>query len=117
MAGNQHHLDFERPIVELEKKISDMKDFSVGENIELATEIESMQANFSLESGVSFSLAGFFCASREKLKGLGADELKRFAEQDYLDLLYLHIYSLSNIDKLMERYAQAEADDTATLHS
>ena len=24
-------LDFERPIIELEKKISDMKDFSVGE--------------------------------------------------------------------------------------
>jgi hypothetical protein len=87
------------------------------EAIDKAGLIESMQANFSLKSGVSFSLAGFFCASREKLKGLGADELKRFAEQDYLDLLYLHIYSLSNIDKLMERYAQAEADDTATLHS
>jgi len=43
MAENQHCLDFERPIVELEKKISDMKDFSVGENIQLDTEIESMQ--------------------------------------------------------------------------
>jgi acetyl-CoA carboxylase carboxyl transferase subunit alpha len=43
MAQNQHHLDFERPIVELEKKISDMKDFSVGENIQLDSEIESMQ--------------------------------------------------------------------------
>ena len=43
MAENQHSLDFERPIVELEKKISDMKDFSVGENIQLDTEIESMQ--------------------------------------------------------------------------
>lgn len=43
MAENQHHLDFERPIVELEKKISDMKDFSVGENIQLDSEIESMQ--------------------------------------------------------------------------
>ncbi len=36
-------LEFERPIVELEKKISDMKDFSVGENIELQGEIASMQ--------------------------------------------------------------------------
>jgi len=44
MAESQHYLDFERPIVELEKKISDMKDFSVGENIQLDTEIESMQA-------------------------------------------------------------------------
>ena len=36
-------LEFERPIAELEKKISDMKDFSVGENIELSGEIASMQ--------------------------------------------------------------------------
>ena len=36
-------MDFERPIVELEKKISDMKDFSVGESIELGGEIASME--------------------------------------------------------------------------
>ncbi len=44
--GNMHNgiqLDFERPIIELEKKISDMKDFSMGENIELQHEIESLQ--------------------------------------------------------------------------
>jgi acetyl-CoA carboxylase carboxyl transferase subunit alpha len=37
------HLDFERPILELEKKISDMKDFSVGEDIELTGELASME--------------------------------------------------------------------------
>ncbi|UCG60922.1 MAG: acetyl-CoA carboxylase carboxyltransferase subunit alpha [Candidatus Zixiibacteriota bacterium] len=37
------HLNFERPIIELEKKISDMKDFSVGEDIELSGEIASME--------------------------------------------------------------------------
>ena len=36
-------LEFEKPIAELEKKISDMKDFSVGGNIELNSEIASMQ--------------------------------------------------------------------------
>ncbi len=36
-------MEFERPIVELEKKISDMKDFSVGESIELGGEIASME--------------------------------------------------------------------------
>ena len=43
MADNQHHLEFEKPIVELEKKISDMRDFSLGENIELDSEISSLQ--------------------------------------------------------------------------
>ncbi|MEA3297273.1 MAG: acetyl-CoA carboxylase carboxyltransferase subunit alpha [candidate division Zixibacteria bacterium] len=36
-------LDFERPVVELEKKISDMRDFSVGENIGFETEIVSLE--------------------------------------------------------------------------
>ncbi|MCP4684639.1 MAG: acetyl-CoA carboxylase carboxyltransferase subunit alpha [bacterium] len=43
MADGQQHLEFERPIVELEKKISDMKDFSVGGNIEFDSEIDSLQ--------------------------------------------------------------------------
>lgn len=37
------HLDFERPIIELEKKISDMRDFSVGESIQLDGEITSLE--------------------------------------------------------------------------
>lgn len=36
-------LEFEKPIIELEKKISDMKDFTIGENIEMSGEIASMQ--------------------------------------------------------------------------
>lgn len=37
------YLEFEKPIAELEKKISDMKDFSIGESIELSGEIASLQ--------------------------------------------------------------------------
>ena len=36
-------LEFERPIVELEKKISDMRDFSVGGNLEFSSEIASLE--------------------------------------------------------------------------
>jgi acetyl-CoA carboxylase carboxyl transferase subunit alpha len=36
-------LEFERPIVELEKKISDMRDFSVGGNLEFSDEIASLE--------------------------------------------------------------------------
>jgi acetyl-CoA carboxylase carboxyl transferase subunit alpha len=43
MAEGQQHLEFERPIVDLEKKISDMKDFSGGENVRLDPEIRSME--------------------------------------------------------------------------
>lgn len=37
------HLDFEKPIVELQKKISDMRDFAIGENLELSKEISSLE--------------------------------------------------------------------------
>jgi len=37
------YLEFERPIQELEKKISDMRDFSVGKSIELSGEIASLE--------------------------------------------------------------------------
>lgn len=36
-------LDFERPIVELEKKISDMREFSLGNDVELSSEIISLE--------------------------------------------------------------------------
>jgi acetyl-CoA carboxylase carboxyl transferase subunit alpha len=43
MAEGQQHLDFERPIIDLEKRISDMKDFSGGDNVRLDPEIQSME--------------------------------------------------------------------------
>ena len=74
--------------------------------------VDSMQANFSLKSGSQFSLAGLYCVPRNKIKALSAEQLKLFADRDYLDLLYLHVYSLSNMDKLIERYEHANPTPT-----
>ncbi|RME31582.1 MAG: acetyl-CoA carboxylase carboxyltransferase subunit alpha, partial [Candidatus Zixiibacteriota bacterium] len=41
--SNGNYLEFERPIAELEKKISDMRDFSVGEGIEMTGEIAVLE--------------------------------------------------------------------------
>ncbi len=48
-------LDFEKPIFELNKKISDMKDFAAGANLELDSEIESMQAKLDKMRNEVFS--------------------------------------------------------------
>ena len=40
-------LEFERPIIELEKKISDMKDFAAGSNIQLSDEINSLESKMN----------------------------------------------------------------------
>ena len=34
---------------------------------------------------------------------MSGEQLKLFADRDYLDLLYLQVYSLSGLDKLIER--------------
>jgi hypothetical protein len=70
--------------------------------------VESMQANISMKSGTSFSLAGLFCIPRNKIKAMSPALLKDFVDRDYLDLLYLHIYSLSNLDKLIERFGDLD---------
>jgi acetyl-CoA carboxylase carboxyl transferase subunit alpha len=57
MAEGHQYLDFERPLVELEKKISDMKDFSVGGSVQLDTEIQSMREKLDqLRSDIYSSL-------------------------------------------------------------
>jgi len=52
---NRQVLDFEKPIVELEKKISDMKDFAAGANIELSGEIKSLQEKMEKMRHETFS--------------------------------------------------------------
>jgi len=37
------YLDFEKPIVELEKKIADIRDFATGESVELSREIAALE--------------------------------------------------------------------------
>ena len=72
------------------------------EIIDNAGLLDSMQANISLNSGASFSLSGFFSVTRDKLKQLPAERLKEFLDNGYLDLIYAHMQSLVNIDKLMQ---------------
>lgn len=76
--------------------------------------LESMQANIAMTSGEQIALAGFWCVSRDKLKGLAAEVLKQFAQLDYLDLVYLHIHSLVNVQKLVQRLGAVAgaADET-----
>jgi len=64
--------------------------------------LDSTQANISLNSGGTYSLSGFFCVTRERLQKLTGEQLKEFMDQGYLDLIYLHMHSLANLDKLMQ---------------
>lgn len=69
--------------------------------------LDNMQAEISLNSGAKYSLTGLTCVTRAKLAALTAEQLKSLFDQGYLDLIYMHMHSLNNIDKLM-RLVQAE---------
>jgi len=63
--------------------------------------LDSMQANISLNSGAKFSLSGFFCVTRERLQKLEAATVKQLLDSGALELIYLHMHSLANLDRLM----------------
>lgn len=74
--------------------------------------VESMQANIALKSGDKFSLAGLYCIPRNRIKAMSPEQLKMFVDRDYMDLLYLHMYSLSNMDKLIALFDESTAAAT-----
>jgi hypothetical protein len=76
--------------------------------------LDSMQAEIALDSGAKFALTGFQCVTRNRLRGLGADPLKSLFDQGYLELIYLHMHSLANLDRLMRRVQRLETGTSAT---
>jgi SapC len=68
--------------------------------------LEPMTAQVTLETGAPLSLGGFMAVNREKLKVLPAATLADLAKTDELELIYIHLNSLRNFDRLRERLGQ-----------
>lgn len=67
---------------------------------------EPMQAQFTLGGGEKMSLTGFLVVDRKKLKALPAQTLSELAQTDELELLYLHVQSMRNFNRLKDRLVQ-----------
>ncbi len=67
--------------------------------------LEPMQAEVTLASGEKSSLAGFMAVNREKLKALTGEKFAALAKTDELELVYLHLQSLRNFERLKNRLA------------
>jgi hypothetical protein len=68
--------------------------------------LDSMQANVAPLDGGRFSLAGFLAVNRQRLKALKASKLAEMAKDDSLELLYLHLQSLTNFQRLSNQLAK-----------
>lgn len=71
--------------------------------------LQSMQAQFTLESGEKRALSGFMAADRGKLKELSGETLADMVKTDELELLYLHLQSMRNFAMVKDRLVQAHA--------
>jgi hypothetical protein len=71
--------------------------------------LESMKADVTYGSGETRTLTGFMVVNREKLKDLSPDKLAELARTDELELTYLHLHSMNNFPKILERVKEAKS--------
>lgn len=67
--------------------------------------LESVVASFTDETGAEKRLTGFFRINRDRLKAIDPALLAQMFSNDELELCFIHLASLANIDRLAERPA------------
>lgn len=64
---------------------------------------EPMGAQFKTPDGEDGTLSGFLAVKREKLKELPPEKLAELAKTDELEMIYLHLHSMQNIQDAVKR--------------
>lgn len=67
--------------------------------------LDQMEASITMPDGSKRSLSGFRAVTRERLKRLEGTVLEDFFRRDVLELVYYHLASLRNLEKLPGRAA------------
>jgi hypothetical protein len=67
--------------------------------------LDPMQAEVTLPAGARTSLTGFMTINRERLRQLPDDALPGLFKSSALELIYLHLQSLRNFERLKDRLA------------
>lgn len=73
--------------------------------------LEPMQAKFTTPNGKQYTLSGFMAINRAKLKALPDNTLTELVRSDDLELAYLHLNSMRNLEA-MGRNIQEKTDST-----
>ncbi|HUG68212.1 MAG TPA: SapC family protein [Pirellulaceae bacterium] len=75
--------------------------------------LEPMKADFTLPGGEKKSLGGFMAVNRDKLRNLAPEKLAQLAKTDELELTYIHLLSMNNFRRVLERTAKANVAQAA----
>lgn len=85
-----------------------------GAKLKEAGLLEPMQAQITLPTGDQRSLTGFLAVSRPKLKALSPEQVQEFFAVDALEMIYLHLLSLENFQRLVRMSGEHASTETAT---
>jgi len=77
--------------------------------------LEPMQANIELNTGAKLNMGGFLAVNRRRLSELPAEQLAGLVRDGILELIYLHIHSMENFTRLIERFTNRSPQDLANL--
>ncbi len=65
--------------------------------------MEPMQANVAMATGERLKLDGFYVLNRKKIAELPDETIGKLHRQGYLELVYAHLVSLENFDRLVKQ--------------
>ena len=106
-AGNAFYDDdkpseFLNNILEFTKNVEmeQRKTVEFGKLLEANDLMTPMQAGITLPNGEKRAVTGFHVVSKEKLKEISPEVLKDFFDRDVLELIYYHLASMRNMEKL-----------------
>jgi hypothetical protein len=77
--------------------------------------LEPVEARVPLPKDPDRRLTGFKIVNRDKLKALLGDVLAQMIKTDELELIFLHLFSLRNLNRLHEKMAAAAPDDAESM--
>ncbi len=75
--------------------------------------LDPAQARFATPDGKTGALSGFFTINRDKLKAIPENELREMFGNDELELCFIHLQSLANINALNQRTGASASDVAA----
>lgn len=87
------------------------------ENLRALNLLEPMQANVSLNSGRRFSMAGFMVVNNDRLQALEPERLSGLIKTGQLELIYLHLFSLSRFSGMVDRVSEVLGKREEVAHS
>ena len=65
--------------------------------------LEAMQASVTMTDGENYSLGGFWGVNRDRLKALPAEKLRDLVKSDFMELIYAHLSSQDNLNRLVSK--------------